>query len=237
MAANPCGCPSQKLFRRKNLLFPITLPTLGCSKPTTLLQGSASPSLLYDGPTSMELLLQLLPHSNLAVSPSGKALGACRASWMASPLPETSRNRGALREEGSQVQLPTLPPVPTSPSPQRLRHNLPVAKELHLPTAPDRFPALFPTDLPARDMAADTGSSVQTRAPYELFLALWLKILGRAVLSGRGRSRKRRAKESISDPRMGEEPHGSLKQWGQLLAPPQAYADGHCRSSTEEEGV
>lgn len=76
-----------------------------------------------------------------------------------------------------------------------------------------------------------------TRASNKLFLALWLKILGQAVLSGRWRSRKRRAKKSISDPRMGEEPRGSLKPRSQLLTPPQAYTEGRCRSSTEEEGV
>lgn len=160
---------------------------------------------------------------------------------MAPPVPDTAQNTGGLREEESQVQLPTLPPSPTSRTPQQ---SLTMARELPLPVAPDRFPAPFPA-LPTGtghgcghgELCADTGSCVQTRAPYELFLALWLKILGKAVLSGRRRSRKRRAKKSISDPRMGEEPHGPLKQRGQLLTPPQADADRHCRSSTEEEGV
>lgn len=133
---------------------------------------------------------------------------------MAPPAPDTAQRTGGLREEESQVQLSKLPPAPTSPPPQQSHHSLTAARELPHATAPTGSLHPFPPYLPALDMAADTGSSVHTRALCELFLALWLKILGQPVLSARRRSRKRRAKESVSDPRMGEEPHGSLKQWG-----------------------
>lgn len=84
-------------------------------------------------------------------------------------------------------------------------------------------------------MAADMGSSVQTRALYELFLALWLKILGKAVLSGRRRSRKRRAKHFR--PQNGRGTTWVFKATGSAADTSQAYADGHCRSSMEKEGV
>lgn len=173
--------------------------------------------------------------STLAFSPSGKALGACRAGRMTSPVPDTAENTEGRRDPKYScshcLQIPPQHLSGTHTTPCQWPGNFPCPQ----PLAGSPHP--FPPYLPALAMAADMGSSVQTRAPYELFLALWLKILRKAVLSGRRRSRKRRAEQSISDPRTGEEPHGSLNQWGQLLAPPQAYADGHCRSSMEEEGV
>lgn len=81
---------------------------------------------------------------------------------MAPPVPDTAQNTGGLREEESQVQLPTLPPPPTSQTPQQ---SLTMARELPLPVAPDRFPAPFPA-LPTGtghgcghgELCADTGT-------------------------------------------------------------------------------
>lgn len=102
--------------------------------------------------------------STLAFSPSGKALGACRAGRMTSPVPDTAENTEGRRDPKYScsycLQIPPhhLPGTHTY-------HTLPVARELPLPTAPGRFPAPFPT-LPTStghgcghgELCADTGT-------------------------------------------------------------------------------
>lgn len=110
------------------------------------------------------------------------------------------------------MQPPAQPPAPTSPPPQHSHSSLPKAGELLLPATPARLPAPSPTLPTGTGHGHGHGElrAAQTRASCELFLALWLKILRKVVLSGRRRSRKRRVRKNISDPRMGQKPRGAL---------------------------
>lgn len=138
---------------------------------------------------------------------------------MASPVPDTSQNRGALRKEGSQVQLPRLPPDPTSPPPWHSHHSLPVAREL-IPIAPDRFPAPFPT-LPTStghgcrhgELSADTGT-------VRVILSSVAQNTREGCAQWHTEVTQAQSKGKHFRPQNGRGTTWSLKQWGQLLTLP-----------------
>lgn len=212
LAANPRGCPNQKLFRRKICSSPSlrlswdALNPLSFSKTApALLSSTMAPNLW-----SSALFHHLLPPTPAPQPAPWQPLPAARhllpaeLAGMTPLIRAAAQSPGGLQGEETQMQPPAQPPAPTLLPPQHSHHSLPRA------AAPARLPAPSPFLPTGTGHGCGHGElcAVQTWARCELFLALWLKILGKAVLSSRRRSRKRRVRKNISDPRMGQEPCG-----------------------------